>query len=105
MAQLGSYWMEFHEILYDYVSKIRRENCEKRLSALSYPSVRPSVRMDQLGSYWTDFHEILYLIMFRKSVEKFAKSDYQLCRIRQSVRPSAWINSAPTGWNFTKFYI
>jgi hypothetical protein len=30
--------------IFDYVSKIRRENCEKRLTASSYPSVCPSVR-------------------------------------------------------------
>jgi hypothetical protein len=60
--------------------------------------------MDQLGSYWMEFHEILYLIMFRKSVEKIAKSDYQLYRISLSVRPSAWINSAPTERQYRVFY-
>ena len=36
----------------------RSQNCEKRLLALSSPSLRPSVRMKQLGSHWTDCHEI-----------------------------------------------
>ena len=38
--------------------------------ALSYLSVRPSVRMEQLGSHLMDFHDIWYLKIFRKSVQK-----------------------------------
>jgi len=32
------------------------QNCEKRLLALSWLSVRLSVRMEQLGCHRTDFH-------------------------------------------------
>jgi hypothetical protein len=50
----------------------RSQNREKRLTASSClsvrPSVRPSVRMEQLGSHWMDFHEILYLMVSRNSV-------------------------------------
>jgi len=60
----------------------RSQNCEKRLLASSYLSVRlsfctftckfrlPTGESLWLGSHWTDFHEIWYLINFRKSVEK-----------------------------------
>jgi hypothetical protein len=83
--------------IFDF-SKIRRDICEKRLSASSNPSVCPSVRTYQLGSHLTDFHEILYLIIFRKSVETFANSDYQLRGIRQSVRPSVRMYQLGSYW-------
>ena len=38
--------------------KARLQNCEKRLSVSSCPSVCRSVRMQQLLSHWTDFDEI-----------------------------------------------
>jgi hypothetical protein len=47
---------------------------QKRLLALSIPSVRLSVRMNQHGSHWTDFHEISYLSIFRKSAKKIQLS-------------------------------
>jgi len=36
----------------------RSQNCEKRLLASSYLSIRPFVRMEQLCSHWKDFREI-----------------------------------------------
>jgi hypothetical protein len=50
-------WMPF---------KARSQNCEKRLLASSWPSVR----MEKLGSHWTDFDTIRYFRMFPKSFEK-----------------------------------
>jgi len=52
----------------------RLQNCEKRLCASSYQSVRLSVRLEQLGSHWTDFHETWHLRIVRKSVEKIQVS-------------------------------
>jgi hypothetical protein len=41
------------------------QNCEKRLLALSCPSVRK-----ELGSHWKDFYEIWYMSVFRRFVEE-----------------------------------
>jgi len=58
------------EILFEALS----QNCEKRLTASSCLSVRPSVRVEQLGSHWTDFHEVWYLGIFRTTAEKIQVS-------------------------------
>jgi len=58
------------EILFEALS----QNCEKRLTASSCLSVRPSVRTQQLSSHSTDFHEIWYLNIFRTTVEKIQVS-------------------------------
>ena len=52
------------------VCQSRLQNCEKRLSASSHPSVCPSVRMERLGSHRADFHEIWYFKIFRKSIDE-----------------------------------
>ena len=52
------------------------QNCEKRLLAVSCPSVR----MPHLGSHWTDFDEIWYLSFFENLSRKF-KFHYNPTRI------------------------
>jgi hypothetical protein len=52
---------EYFKILHFIILfQARSQNCEKRLLASSYPSVR----MEQLGSHWTDFDETWYLRRF-----------------------------------------
>jgi hypothetical protein len=43
-------------------------------------------------------------ILLRR-VRHIAKSDYELRFVRLSIRPSAWNNSTPNEWMFTKFDI
>jgi hypothetical protein len=50
----------------DWMIIRRLQNCGKRLSASSCPSVR----MEQLDSHWRDFNGTWYLWFFRKSVKK-----------------------------------
>jgi len=56
-----------------HVFKALSHNCEK-VTALSFPSVCPSVRIEQLGSQCTDFHEFWYMSIFRKSFERIQDS-------------------------------
>jgi len=51
-------------------SRTLGQNCEKRLTASSYLSVR----MEQLGFHWSYCHVILYFSIFRNSVQKFQVS-------------------------------
>jgi hypothetical protein len=48
-------------------------------------------------------HSTVHHFLWR--VHKIAKNEYQLRRIRPSVRPSTWINSTPIGRILTKFDI
>ena len=64
-VRLGVEYLKFR-LFYKGLS----QNCEKRLSALTCPSVR----MEQLGSHWTDFHEIWNFSIFRNFVYKIQVS-------------------------------
>jgi hypothetical protein len=54
-----TFWQVYVSYLYVAYDPLLSQNCEKRLSALSRPSVRPSVRhsvrIEQLHCHWTDY--------------------------------------------------
>jgi hypothetical protein len=49
------------------------QNCEKRLSASSRLSVKPSIFNKQLSSHWTDFPEILFEDLLKIGQASFVK--------------------------------
>jgi len=54
---------------------------------------------------WLVVTALRFVITFYRftRVRNIAKNDYEIRHV--SVHPSAWNNSAPTGWIFMKFYI
>ena len=120
MEQLGSYRMDFHEILYFIIF---RKFAEETQLSLKYDKnswyvtwrlcrfiIRSRWISGTTGSYRTDFHEILYFIIFRKSAEetqlslKYNKNSWYLtwglCRF---IIRSRWINGT-TGSYRTDFH-
>ena len=78
----------------------RSQNCEKRLRAASYLTVRLSIRVEKLGSHWTDLHRTWYLRIARKSVEKIQvslksdKNDVYLTRRPLHIYDNIALNSS-----------
>jgi len=127
MEQLGSYRMDFHEILYFIIF---RKFAEETQLSLKYDKnswyvtwrlcrfiIRSRWISGTTGSYRTDFHEILYFIIFRKFAEetqlslKYDKNSWYLtwglCRFIIRFR---WIHRTTRllldefSWNFTFYH-
>ena len=85
---------------YNNEFEARSQNCEKRLWASSYLSVRLYIRIEKLGSHWTDFCGTWHLRIARKSVEKIQvslksdKNDVYFTRRPLHIYDSVSLNSA-----------